>query len=163
MGGALRLEPSPRCACFAFELPVGAPQKSGAIPTAPTAPPTRSVRVLVAEDSDVNQRVVRAILERDGHHVRIVENGIAAVQAALAGDIDLILMDIEMPELCGVAATEAIRIAEADTGRRVPIIALIAHAMADARVRFLAAGMDECVTKPFRAPALLATIARAVK
>ena len=108
------------------------------------------LRVLVAEDNRVNQAVAVALLKRDGHHVTVVENGVAAVAAATAGGFDAILMDVQMPEMGGLEATAAIRAHEAATGQRVRIIAMTAHAMQGDRDKCLEAGMDDYVSKPIR-------------
>ena len=107
-------------------------------------------RVLLAEDGLVNQQVAVNLLEERGHTVKVVENGKAAVEQAAMGPFDLVLMDVQMPEMDGLEATAAIRANEADTGRHMPIIAMTAHAMKGDRERFLAAGMDGYVAKPVR-------------
>ncbi len=104
--------------------------------------------VLVAEDNPVNQRVATAMLKRRGHQVTIAGNGAEAVRLVSAQDFDAVFMDVQMPELDGLEATQAIRRAEAGTGRRLPIIAMTAHAMNGDRERCLAAGMDDYLTKP---------------
>ncbi|MEM5472005.1 response regulator [Hoeflea sp. AS60] len=116
------------------------------------AAPTRTrVRVLVAEDNDVNQIVFEQILEGIGVDFRIVDNGQEAVAAWRAAAPDLILMDVSMPVMNGLQATQAIRDAEAndpDNHTRVPVIAVTAHAMNGDRERCLAAGMDDYLSKP---------------
>jgi CheY-like chemotaxis protein len=114
--------------------------------------------VLVAEDNATNQRLVSALLEQHGHHVSVVGNGRLAVERAAAEPFDLILMDVQMPEMSGLEATGAIREAERHTGRHIPIIALTARAMAGDREQCLAAGMDAYVSKPVRANELFSTI-----
>ncbi len=104
--------------------------------------------VLVAEDNSVNQRLARHVLERFGHQVTIVKNGREAVEAIEANDFDLVLMDVQMPEMDGLTATREIRKRESETGKRVPIIAVTAHAMDGDRDRFLDAGMDDYISKP---------------
>ncbi len=96
------------------------------------------MRVLLAEDSLVNQKLVTALLRRQGHHVEVANNGKEAVVAFHAQPFDLILMDIQMPEVDGLEATAAIRVAEKQTGTHVPIIAMTAHAMQGDRERCLA-------------------------
>jgi PAS domain S-box-containing protein len=115
-------------------------------------------RVLLAEDNAVNRRLVVAILEKHGHTVQSVDDGRKAIEAAAAGAYDVILMDLQMPEVDGFAATAAIRKAEAGGNRHVPIVALTAHALKGDREACLAAGMDAYLSKPLRAPDLLATI-----
>jgi CheY-like chemotaxis protein len=106
-----------------------------------------SRRVLVAEDVVVNQRVVSRALEKLGYEVAVVNNGREAVDAWATGRFDLILMDCQMPEMDGYAATQAIRQREAD-GKRIPIVALTAHAMKGADQECFAAGMDDYLSKP---------------
>jgi two-component system, sensor histidine kinase and response regulator len=129
----------------------------GASPTAAAvqrgAPRWTGSRVLVAEDNPVNQQVARGLLERRGITVTIVDNGAAAVDVVQrdAGAFDLVLMDIEMPELDGLEATRRIRALPQRPGaRRLPIVALTAHALAADRERAFTVGMDECLTKPVR-------------
>jgi two-component system sensor histidine kinase/response regulator len=106
-------------------------------------------RVLVAEDNEVNQIVANDLLSRAGHELRVVADGAAALEICQREYFDLILMDIQMDGMDGIAATEAIRARE-QGGPRVPIIGLTAHAMPDDIERCKAAGMDSVITKPFR-------------
>jgi signal transduction histidine kinase/CheY-like chemotaxis protein/HPt (histidine-containing phosphotransfer) domain-containing protein len=115
------------------------------------APGTRSLRILVAEDNTVNQKLGRAILEGAGHTVVIAENGQAAVDLARESDFDVILMDVQMPILGGFEATQQIRDWERQVGGHVPIIAVTARAMSGDREACLAAGMDGYLAKPLRA------------
>jgi PAS domain S-box-containing protein len=115
-------------------------------------------RVLLAEDNSVNQRVASRMLEKLGLAVEIASNGREAVEAAQHGGFDLILMDCQMPEMDGFAATGAIRAAEA--GRRVPIVAMTANALAGDREACLAAGMDDYIAKPVEQARLAAIIGR---
>ena len=108
----------------------------------------RVLRVLVAEDNPTNQKLVSALLDQHGHHVSIVGNGRLAVERAAQEPFDIILMDVQMPEMSGLEATAAIREAERHTGRHIPIVALTARAMAGDREQCLAAGMDAYVSKP---------------
>jgi signal transduction histidine kinase/CheY-like chemotaxis protein len=117
---------------------------------APAATSSSSLRVLLAEDNRVNQAVAAGLLKRDGHLVTIVENGVAAVAAAATSRFDVILMDVQMPEMGGFEATAAIRARESITGDRVRIIAMTAHAMEGDRERCLDAGMDDYLSKPVR-------------
>jgi CheY-like chemotaxis protein len=118
----------------------------------------RPARVLLAEDNLVNRRLVTAILEKYGHVVDTVDDGRTAVEAVCTGEYDLVLMDLQMPEMDGLEATAAIRSAELGSGRHLPIVALTAHAMKGDREACLAAGMDAYLAKPIRAPELLGTI-----
>jgi CheY-like chemotaxis protein/HPt (histidine-containing phosphotransfer) domain-containing protein len=121
--------------------------------------PTQPLRILLADDNEVNQRISKALLERQGHQVHSVGNGRDAL-AALASEapFDVVLMDVQMPGMDGLQATAALRRREAGTGRHVPVIALTAHAMQGDRERCIAAGMDGYVTKPISG----ATLARAI-
>ncbi|MBT7587637.1 MAG: response regulator [Gemmatimonadetes bacterium] len=110
----------------------------------------RRRRVLLAEDGLVNQQVAINLLQERGHTVVVVDNGRAAVAQVASGSFDLVLMDVQMPEMDGLEATAVIRADEAETGRHMPIIAMTAHAMKGDRERFLAAGMDGYVAKPVR-------------
>jgi signal transduction histidine kinase/two-component SAPR family response regulator len=107
--------------------------------------------VLLAEDSPVNQRVASDLLERRGHRVRIVESGREAVQAVQEQHFDLVLMDVQMPEMDGLEATRAIRKMEERSGGHLRIVAMTASAMRGDRERCLAAGMDDYISKPIRA------------
>jgi signal transduction histidine kinase/DNA-binding response OmpR family regulator/HAMP domain-containing protein/HPt (histidine-containing phosphotransfer) domain-containing protein len=124
-----------------------------------TAPMTRSGRILLAEDNEVNQQVAATLLRRAGYTVEIANNGVEAVAAARRKDYDLILMDIQMPAMGGVEATTKIR-ALAAPKSEIPIIALTAHAMSGARDEYLAAGMDDYISKPFKRELLLETVER---
>ncbi|MGJ8645240.1 MAG: response regulator [Luteolibacter sp.] len=115
---------------------------------------TRALRVLVAEDGKVNQVVARRLLEKRGHHVTLVENGRQAVETTAAEEFDLVLMDVQMPEMNGIEATEAIREREKTSGVRLPIVAMTANAMKGDEEMCLAAGMDGYVPKPVRAARL---------
>ena len=123
-------------------------------------------RILLAEDGAINQQVAVRLLEERGHSVVVVDNGRAAVEQVAAQasassaepPFDVVLMDVQMPEMDGLEATAAIRRSEAQTGGHVPIIAMTAHAMKGDRDRFLAAGMDGYVAKPVRPHELYAAV-----
>ncbi len=125
-------------------------------------------KILLAEDNEINQKVARAILEQLGCIVKIVGNGREAVDEATRQRYDLIFMDVQMPEMDGLEATQMIRAFEASqrqTGnanakRSVPIIAMTAHAFEGYRDKCLDSGMDDYVSKPFKKQALRATISR---
>ena len=121
----------------------------------------RGLRILLAEDNPVNQKVASGMLARRGHVVEIANNGREALEALEHGDFDVILMDLQMPVMSGFEATAAIRAREAMWGRRLPIIALTAHAMKGDRERCLEAGMDDHISKPLNAPELEAALERA--
>jgi CheY-like chemotaxis protein len=114
--------------------------------------------VLLAEDNRVNQRVAARFLERLGHTVTVANDGREAVAAWQAAPFDLVLMDVQMPEMDGFEAVAAIRELERGGSARVPIIALTAHAMSGDRERCLAAGMDGYLTKPVKLAQLVEAI-----
>ena len=116
--------------------------------------------ILVTEDHDVNQVLATRVLSKLGHRVRIANNGREALAAVAGERFDLVLMDIQMPEMGGLEAAAAIRSLEAGTGARVPIIALTANAMQGDRDACLAAGMDDYLTKPFSAAQIDALLRR---
>jgi len=118
-----------------------------------------SLNVLLAEDSLVNQKLAIALLEKWGHQVTVASNGREAVEAFAAGDFDVILMDVQMPEMDGLQATEAIRLHEHNLSEHIPIVAMTAHAMKGDEERCLAAGMDAYISKPIRAPLLFQKLA----
>jgi len=120
------------------------------------------LRVLVAEDNATNQKLVSALLDQQGHTATVVGNGALAVQRAAQEPFDVILMDVQMPEMSGIEATAAIRKQEEGTGRHLPIVALTARAMAGDREQCLAAGMDAYVAKPVRAAELFSAIDAAI-
>jgi len=109
----------------------------------------RPLRVLLAEDNAVNALLASVLLKKAGHHVTHVVTGRKALDALVVNEFDLILMDMQMPDMDGMEATGLIRRAEVVTGRHIPIIAFTAHAMAEDRKRFLVAGADGYLTKPF--------------
>ncbi len=119
----------------------------------------RSLRVLVAEDNPVNQKVVRAMLEREGHRIELVSTGAEAVEAAAKRTCDLVLMDVQMPGMDGLEATRLIREHERTTGACVPIVAMTAHTMKGDRERCLEAGMDDYLSKPVHRERLFEVIA----
>lgn len=114
--------------------------------------------ILVAEDNDVNQIVVEQILLEAGQDYKIVDNGQMAVDAYKDQRPDLILMDVSMPVMNGLEATEAIRALEATSGERVPIIGLTAHALKGDREVCMKAGMDDYMSKPISPDALIAKV-----
>ena len=118
---------------------------------------TRSLRVLVAEDNALNQRIIEATLLRYGHVAEIVENGVLATEALIKGNYDLVLMDVRMPEISGPDATRVIRNTD-HANSDIPVIALTADAMEEHIRTYLDAGMNACVTKPIDRAKLLTTI-----
>ncbi|MGH7169834.1 MAG: response regulator, partial [Gemmataceae bacterium] len=129
---------------------------SGALIEVEASPLARdSLRVLLAEDNLVNQRLMLAVLEKQGHRVTVVANGAAAVRAVHQEAFDVVLIDVQMPEINGLEATRAIRADEQRHGGHVPIVAMTAHAMKGAREDCLRAGMDEYLSKTIQPPEML--------
>ncbi|HEX4797250.1 MAG TPA: response regulator [Humisphaera sp.] len=133
---------------------VRAPAKS------PAAQALGSLNVLLAEDNAVNQKFATRVLEGAGHKVTVASNGRQAVDLSGAQSFDLVLMDIQMPEMDGLEATRTIRGREAVTGRKTPIIAMTANAMGGDREMCLAAGMDGYIAKPVKKDLLFAEMGR---
>jgi len=150
MGGWVRGASVPgEGAAFTLEVPLrSAPPPEVRAPE-PAVPSERSLQVLVADDDPVNRQIAKRLLERLGHRVRTVADGAAVVEAWRRGLDDVILMDLEMPGLDGLAATREIR-RQPGVSRRPWIIAVSAHDAADRRATTLAAGMDDYLEKPLR-------------
>jgi CheY-like chemotaxis protein len=117
-----------------------------------------SLFILVAEDNAINQLLSRRLLEKMGHRVQVVGTGREAVQAVEQQRFDLVLMDIQMPDMDGLEATRSIRKAELRTGRHLPIVAMTAHAMEGDEERCLTSGMDGYIAKPIEPQVLFATV-----
>jgi CheY-like chemotaxis protein len=127
----------------------------------PAGAPTRVLRILLVEDHPVNQMFAARLLEKRGHQVAVAANGREAVAAVARDHYDLILMDVQMPEMDGFEATAAIRNGE-EPGTHIPIVAMTAHTMKGDRERCLAAGMDSYISKPVRPEELDRAIAAVV-
>jgi signal transduction histidine kinase/CheY-like chemotaxis protein len=127
---------------------------AAAMPAAPAPAGPRPFRILLAEDNAVNQRLAVRLLEKQGHTVVLAANGHETLAALQGQTFDLVLMDVEMPDMDGLEATAMIRRREQETGGHVPILAMTAHALKGDRERCLAAGMDGYVSKPIRAEEL---------
>jgi two-component system sensor histidine kinase/response regulator len=134
----------------------------GARPAASEPPAMRPLRILLAEDSPVNQKLTVRLLEKQGHTVVTTATGVAAVKAWQRERFDLVLMDVQMPEMDGLEATRRIRALERKTGGHIPILAMTAYAMKGDRERCLEAGMDSYLSKPIRARELFEALARLI-
>jgi two-component system CheB/CheR fusion protein len=153
MGGRIRVESElGKGSTFSFTATLGLDEEERRTETpVPVAAPAQEggLRVLVVEDNPINQLLAIKLLQILGHHVEAVANGREALGTLQAGTFDLVLMDVEMPDMDGVSALAAIR--QGDAGREnmaVPVVAVTAHALAGDRERFLAAGMDDYLSKP---------------
>jgi CheY-like chemotaxis protein len=143
------------------EKPLGREVYPGAPSPGPISVPTgRRLRVLLAEDNDLNQQVVQHFLVRQGHTVRVAKNGREALTTLEHETFDVLLLDLHMPEMDGFRVVEAVRQLERGTDQRLPIVALTARSMKGDRERCLRAGMDEYVAKPVRRAELFAAIER---
>jgi len=166
MGGTLQASSQlGEGSCFTAILPCCVPERrpgvhAPALAWAPAVAPGRSLNVLCAEDNLVNQLLIEAMLSRLGHRAVLVDNGHKAVAQVAMGGWDLVLMDVQMPEMDGLAATRAIRALEGPLAR-LPIVAMTANAREEDRLACLQAGMDGYVSKPIDMAALEAEIARA--
>jgi CheY-like chemotaxis protein len=142
-------------------VPAAVPERTAQPATA--ADSEKALRVLVAEDNAVNQRLATALLAKMGHRATVAGNGRAALKAVEEGAFDLVLMDVQMPEMDGFEATAAIRRWEKKSGRYTPIVAMTAHAMQGDREKCLAADMDGYVSKPINRQELESAIGQAMQ
>ncbi len=156
MKGSMNVESVPgQGSTFSFTIPVSIVTDSASAAQAEDGdtPTNQILNILLIEDNATNQLVASEMLLRMGHQVDIAKNGVEGVQAARNGKFDLILMDISMPKMDGVAATQQIRKLKGAQGS-VPIVAMTAHALPSERDNFLAAGMQDCLIKPVRKDSL---------
>ena len=162
MGGGISVQSTPgQGSRFDFSVRFGLPRtesrpEQNRPSTTDTCPP---LRILVAEDNPINQKVLVKLLGRDGHQADVAADGEAALAALQKGAYDIVLMDVQMPGLDGLEVTRRFRLME-NGGPRLPIIALTAHAMRGDAERCFAAGMDAYLSKPVDASALRAVLAR---
>jgi signal transduction histidine kinase/DNA-binding NarL/FixJ family response regulator len=162
MGGQIDIDSEPgrgSTFSFAFRLSLGEKPATETLVTPSRAAPVRRLHILVAEDNRINQTLITVLLKTQGHEVEVVSDGAQAIAAVQSRPYDLVLMDVQMPNMDGMAATAAIRRLEGP-GAQIPIIALTANAMVGDREKYLAAGMDDYVSKPIDARLLAAAIER---
>ena len=164
MGGDITVRSQPgKGSCFTFQMPLVAAADAPAEPRAAPAGAGQSARaldVLVAEDHPINRQYLAALLENLGHRAHFTTNGDEAVQAARERRFDIVLMDLHMPVLDGVAATRAIRSLPDAKAATVPFVALTADAFPETRERCLVAGMNDFLTKPVSPARLAASLRR---
>jgi len=158
---AYLLKPTKQSELFdAIALAMHGTMETTRVPVEPATfrKPARPLRILLAEDSLVNQKLAIGLLERQGHTVRVANNGQEAVAVAARERFDVVLMDVQMPEMDGMEATAMIRAHERKSGGHLPIIAMTAHAMKGDKEACLTGGMDGYISKPIRATRLFETI-----
>ncbi len=155
------VRPSDLLDAIILALDLGIPREIESDPAPPGVEGLRSLRILVAEDTPFNQKYILRLLSRWGHEAVVAENGLTALRILQQEAFDMVLMDVQMPEMDGLEATAAIRKMERDgQGEAIPIIAMTAHAMKGDRERCIEAGMDDYVSKPISSDALLKAIRR---
>jgi PAS domain S-box-containing protein len=163
MDGEITLESQPgRGSCFSFHIPLESADETAVeqpIEQASLPPPNPDTRILLAEDNPANQQVIQAMLQSAGLQVDIVSNGVQAVERVNRQTYDMLLMDISMPQMDGMAATQSIRKLGGAVSK-IPIVAITAHALAGDKARFLSSGMNDYLTKPIDKHALLDCISR---
>ncbi len=165
MGGKISVESEPgKGSAFRFTARLARPAQSRsalhpvATPASHGAPGRPPLRILLAEDNAVNQRVACRLLEKDGHHVVVAANGREALSILDRDTFDLALLDVQMPEMDGLETIRAIRARERTGGPRLPVVALTAHALPSDRESCRSAGMDGYIVKPIQVDRLWAAI-----
>lgn len=164
MGAHISVDTAPdEGATFMLDVPLQLGEQANLISEGTVETPSTGLNILVAEDNDINQMIIRAMLKKDNHIVTLVDDGAKAVQAVQESDtpFDLILMDIQMPVMDGMEATKRIRESEPDVVK-LPIVAVTANAFSDQREDYLEAGMQDVVIKPIDAKTLQVAIKNAV-
>ncbi len=164
MGGVLKVQSTPeRGSTFSFALNLERlPETNVQAASQTHTLDDRAYRILLAEDNDLNRQLIAAVLRQAGHQVVTAANGVQAIDAAMETSFDVILMDMQMPEMDGYMTARAIRAAAHEGGTRVPIIALTANVLVDEAERCRNAGMDFYAPKPVDWPRLFAAIDRLV-
>jgi len=143
---------------------VRSPGRWGGQPEAPAGArdsrkqPSRRLRILLAEDNAINQKLAIRRLEKQGHSVTVANDGCQVVATVEDREFDVVLMDLQMPNMSGLEATAIIRTAERRTGKHIPIVAMAAHALKDDQERCLEAGMGGYVSKPIQPDRLMEAI-----
>ncbi|MEK7277737.1 MAG: response regulator, partial [Chloroflexota bacterium] len=165
LGGHMQVTSEPgRGSTFEFDVLCAVAEGALPSPAGEAAPPARPaeshLHILMAEDNSINRDVTAKMLEKHGWRLTAVEDGQTAVAKALESAFDLILMDVQMPQIDGLSAIAAIREHERATGGHVPVVVVTAYAMPGDRERCLAAGADEYLAKPFKASRLYEIVER---
>jgi signal transduction histidine kinase/ActR/RegA family two-component response regulator len=162
MGGTIKLESSPDCGSV-FTLTVTMQLCAGRADACPVCERARDLNILIAEDEGVNALVTSQLLRNNGHSATVVDNGQQAIDALMGGGFDLVLLDVQMPVINGMEVTEIIRSGAAEgIDADIPIIGLTGYTGEEDRKRFLTAGMNKVVTKPFDAVELLDAVSTAI-
>lgn len=165
MGGeGIRVKSRPCVgSCFSFSIPcapVVVPPKVEAVSVAELPSLSSSLRILVAEDNAINQKILTTLLKKEGHSFEVAQNGLEVLDLLERGAFDIILMDVQMPQLDGLGATREIRNREAALRKRIPIVAVTANALQGDEELCLSAGMDGYITKPVKRGELAKVLAR---